>query len=92
MPAALAVLAVGVRSNTGFLEGSDIAVNQGIVVDRFLRTTAPDVYAAGDCCEGLDISTGKPDMLAIQPVAVEQGGSPRSTWPASPRRTAARST
>ncbi len=73
VPAALAVLAVGVRSNTGFLEGSDIAVNQGIVVDRFLRTTAPDVYAAGDCCEGLDISTGKPDMLAIQPVAVEHG-------------------
>jgi NAD(P)H-nitrite reductase large subunit len=73
VPAALAVLAVGVRSNTGFLAGSDVAVNTGITVNRFLRTTAPDVYAAGDCCEGLDLSTGKPDMLAIQPVAVEHG-------------------
>lgn len=73
VPASLAVLAVGVRSNVGFLVGSGVKVNTGIVVDEYLQTTAPDVYAAGDCCEGIDISTGKPDMLAIQPVAVEHG-------------------
>jgi len=73
IPAKLVVLAVGVRSNTGFLAGSDIAVNQGIKVDQFLATTAPDVYAAGDCCEAIDISTMKHDVLAIQPVAVEHG-------------------
>ena len=72
-PADLAVLAVGVRSNTGFLVGSGVAVNTGIVVDEYLQTTAKDIYAAGDCCEGIDLSTGKPDMLAIQPVAVEHG-------------------
>lgn len=73
IPARLVVLAAGVRSNTGFLVGSGIAVGQGVKVDQFLCTTAPDVYAAGDCCEGIDLSTGKPDMLAIQPVAVEHG-------------------
>jgi len=73
IPAALVVLAVGVRSNTGFLVGSGIDTNVGIKVDQHMQTSAPDVYAAGDCCEGLDISTGKPDMLAIQPVAVEHG-------------------
>lgn len=73
IPAALVVMAVGVRSNVGFLEGSGIKTETGIVVDEYLQTTAPDVYAAGDCCEGIDISTGKPDMLAIQPVAVEHG-------------------
>ncbi len=72
-PAKLVVLAAGVRSNTSFLAGSNIAVNHGIKVDRFLATTAPGVYAAGDCCEAVDLSTGKPDMLAIQPVAVEHG-------------------
>ncbi|MCH9806945.1 MAG: FAD-dependent oxidoreductase [Alphaproteobacteria bacterium] len=72
-PADLVVLAVGVRSNTGFLVGSGVKTNTGIVVDNYLQTTAPDIYAAGDCCEGIDISTGKPDMLAIQPVAVEHG-------------------
>ena len=73
VPAKLVVLAAGVRSNTGFLVGSGIDVGQGIRVDDKLHTSAADVYAAGDCCEGIDISTGKPDMLAIQPVAVEHG-------------------
>lgn len=72
-PADLVVMAVGVRSNTGFLVGSGVQVNTGIVVDDYLQTTAPDIFAAGDCCEGIDLSTGKPDMLAIQPVAVEHG-------------------
>jgi len=73
VPADLVVMAVGVRSNTGFLVGSGVKVNTGIAVDDYLQTTAPDIYAAGDCCEGVDLSTGKPDMLAIQPVAVEHG-------------------
>lgn len=72
-PADLVVLATGVRSNTGFLVGSGVRVNTGIVVDDYLQTTATDIFAAGDCCEGVDLSTGKPDMLAIQPVAVEHG-------------------
>ena len=73
IPATLVVLAVGVRSNAGFLVGSDIKVDRGIRVDRHLQTTAPNVYAAGDCCEGTDLSTGGHDVLAIQPVAVEHG-------------------
>lgn len=73
LQARLVVLAAGVRSNTGFLVGSNVAVNTGIKVNQFLETTAPGIYAAGDCCEGIDLSTGKPDMLAIQPVAVEHG-------------------
>lgn len=73
IPAALVVLAVGVRSNTSFLVGTGIEAGAGIKVDRYMQTSALDVYAAGDCCEALDISTGKPDMLAIQPVAVEHG-------------------
>jgi len=73
VPAKLVVLAAGVRSNTSFLIGSGIDINHGVKVDDTLQTSVRDVYAAGDCCEGIDISTGKPDMLAIQPVAVEHG-------------------
>ncbi len=73
LQAKLVVLAAGVRSNTGFLVGSGVAVRTGIVVNEYLETTVPHIYAAGDCCEGVDLSTGKPDMLAIQPVAVEHG-------------------
>ena len=73
IPARLVVMAVGVRPNTGFLVGTGIQTGRGITVDQHLATTARDVYAAGDCCEGIDLSTGKPDMLAIQPTAVEHG-------------------
>ena len=73
MPARLVVMAVGVRPNVGFLVGSGVAVGRGITVDTYLKTSAPGIYAAGDCCEAIDLSTGKPDMLAIQPTAVEHG-------------------
>jgi NAD(P)H-nitrite reductase large subunit len=73
IPAQLVVLAAGVRSNIGFLAGSGVATNVGVKVNQFLETSVPGIYAAGDCCEGIDLSTGKPDMLAIQPVAVEHG-------------------
>ena len=45
------VIAIGVAPNTGWLAGSDIECDErgGIVVDRALRTSAPDVFAAGDC-------------------------------------------
>ena len=71
--AKLVVLAVGVRSNTGYLVGSDVKADRGVRVGQFLETTASDIYAAGDCCEATDISTGNHDVLAIQPVAVEHG-------------------
>lgn len=35
----------------GFLKGSGVMAETGILVDDFLRTSAPDVYAAGDCAE-----------------------------------------
>jgi NAD(P)H-nitrite reductase large subunit len=73
LPAHLVVVAAGVRSNTGFLEGSGIEVKTGIVVDKFLRSTVPNVYAAGDCAEGLDFSTGDWMVHAIQPTATEHG-------------------
>ena len=73
IPAQLVVMAAGVRSNTGFLGSTGVKTNVGVTVNEFLETSVPGIYAAGDCCEGIDLSTGKPDMLAIQPVAVEHG-------------------
>ncbi len=47
----LVVSAIGVVPNTGFLDGSGIERGRGgaIETDDTLRTTAPDVWAAGDC-------------------------------------------
>ena len=67
----LVVIATGVRPNTDLLAGSGIEVGNGIVVDARQQTSAPDVYAAGDVCEGMDWNTGQRAINAIQPAAVE---------------------
>ncbi len=71
--AKLVVVAAGVAPNIGFLAGSDINTNEGVTVDGFLRTSAKDVYAAGDVAQAKDLSTGEFSVLAIQPVAADHG-------------------
>ncbi|MEJ2584170.1 MAG: FAD-dependent oxidoreductase [Robiginitalea sp.] len=44
-------LTAGVRPNIGFLEGSGIETDKGVLVDRFLKTNFPDIYAIGDCVQ-----------------------------------------
>ncbi len=47
----LVVSAVGVRPRIDLATASGIKVNRGIVTDRLLQTSAPNVYALGDCAE-----------------------------------------
>lgn len=67
------VLAVGVRANTALIKESGGNVNRGIVTDTGMRTSLPDIYAAGDCAEGYDSSVGANRVLAILPNARTQG-------------------
>ena len=43
--------AVGLAPRTALARAAGLAVNRGIVVDHFLRSSDPDVYALGDCAE-----------------------------------------
>jgi rubredoxin-NAD+ reductase len=47
----IVVSAVGVRPRTGLAKASGIATNRGITTNRLLETSAPNVYAMGDCAE-----------------------------------------
>ncbi|OGT33055.1 MAG: pyridine nucleotide-disulfide oxidoreductase [Gammaproteobacteria bacterium RBG_16_51_14] len=69
----LAVVATGVQPNIEFLEGSGIATDGGILVDEYLRTSIPNIYAAGDVAQGYDFSTGEQSVHIIQPTAVDHG-------------------
>ncbi|HET6361937.1 MAG TPA: FAD/NAD(P)-binding oxidoreductase [Gemmatimonadota bacterium] len=44
----VAVVGIGISPNVELARGAGLAVGDGIEVDSFLRTSAPDVYAAGD--------------------------------------------
>lgn len=67
------VLAVGVRANTAILKDIGGEVNRGIIVNDKMQTSISDIYAAGDCSEGNDISVGQKRVLAILPNAYMQG-------------------
>jgi 3-phenylpropionate/trans-cinnamate dioxygenase ferredoxin reductase component len=49
----LAVVAIGIEPAINAVRGSEIAVDNGILVDETCRTSAPDVYAAGDVANHL---------------------------------------
>ena len=72
IPAHLVVVATGVASNTEFLDGSGVKVEEGVVVDKHLKSSADNVYAAGDCAQGPDFSGGW-SVHAIQPTAADHG-------------------
>ncbi|MGH7857660.1 MAG: NAD(P)/FAD-dependent oxidoreductase, partial [Candidatus Binatia bacterium] len=70
----LLAVAAGVRPCLSCLgNGAAIRKNKGIVVDEYLRTNHPDVYAAGDVAEVRDFVSGEPAIHAIWPTAVDQG-------------------
>ena len=67
------VLAVGVRPNMELIQAAGGKVARGIVTDLSCRTSLPDVYAAGDCSESYDMTTGQNRVLALLPNAYMQG-------------------
>jgi NAD(P)H-nitrite reductase large subunit len=67
------VLAVGVRPNTSLIKNAGGGIGRGIMVDTRMETTLPEVYAAGDCIESFDVSSGTSKVLAILPNAYMQG-------------------
>ncbi len=73
LSAALVITATGVKANTSLIDGTDIKTDQGILVDRRMQTSNPDVYAAGDVAQGVDFSTGNFEVQAIQPTATDHG-------------------
>lgn len=61
LPCELAVVATGVRPNSGLATDAGLEVGEtgGIAVNEYLQTSDPDIYAAGDCIEIPHLITGK---------------------------------
>ncbi|MEL7603364.1 MAG: FAD-dependent oxidoreductase, partial [Bacillota bacterium] len=69
----LLVTAVGVRPNVALVKDAGGETDRGIIVDEQMTTTLPDIYAAGDCVESVDLSCGTRRVLAILPNAYTGG-------------------
>lgn len=75
IPTDLVVMATGTKPAVSIAEraGLEIGETGGIKVDEYLKTSAEDVYAAGDCVESRDGITGKPILSGLGTIAARQG-------------------
>jgi NAD(P)H-nitrite reductase large subunit len=62
-----------VKPRVELAKQAGIKTDMGIMVNEFMETSAEGIYAAGDCCETMDIARKRFWVNAIWPVAVEQG-------------------
>lgn len=69
------IVATGVRATTGVAAEAGIATGPGgaLLVDDRMRTSLPDVYAAGDCTAPHHLMTGKPAFVPLGPAANKTG-------------------
>ena len=67
------VIAIGVRPNVSLFTEAGGSVNRGIPVGEGVETALPGIWAAGDCTESMDVSSGTPGVLAVLPNASLQG-------------------
>ncbi|BCW46195.1 FAD-dependent oxidoreductase [Arthrobacter sp. StoSoilB5] len=59
LPADIVIIAVGVVPDTSLAETAGLTLDNGILVDSALRTSAPDILAAGDVANALHPFTGE---------------------------------
>jgi NADPH-dependent 2,4-dienoyl-CoA reductase/sulfur reductase-like enzyme len=66
-PADLVLMAIGVRPATEFLKdtGIRLAKNGAVIIDREMRSSLPDIYAAGDCAEVYNLLREENSYIAL---------------------------
>lgn len=87
LDADMVLSAIGLKPRTALAQAAGVAVKRGIVVDRTLRSSDPDIFALGDCAEveGLVLPFTAPIMHAAKALAHTLAGQATNLqYPAMP--------
>lgn len=66
-------VAHGMKSNLDFVKDGTLDIDRALVVDEFMRTSDPDVYAAGDVAQATELISGEKRIVGIWKNAALQG-------------------
>lgn len=87
LEADLVLSAIGLRPRVALAKAAGLTVNRGVVADRWLATSAPHVYALGDCAEveGHSLPFVMPIMQQARALGATLAGTPTALkYPAMP--------
>ena len=71
--AEVAGVGIGTRMDLGYLAGSGVKIDNGVITNEYLECSAPDVWAAGDIAEFFDVLFDKQHRLGNWTNAAAQG-------------------
>jgi NAD(P)H-nitrite reductase large subunit len=69
----MVIFAIGVLPDTRMVEGTDVEVDRGILVDDHMQTSVEGIYAAGDVSQARELLGGEQRCIPIFPNAYRQG-------------------
>lgn len=73
IPCHLVGIGIGVRAQLDPVQHTPIKVDRAILVDQYMRTNLPDIYAAGDCAQVYDSWSDTYTLDVLWPSAVAEG-------------------
>lgn len=68
-------VAIGVKPQLDLVQGTPLAVDRAILVNEFMQSSVPNIYAAGDCAQVYDRWTGQHTLDMLWPSAVAEGNA-----------------